>query len=86
MSGEWVLYLYTLLHLDPAVFVIIHHLMDAPQGLQAVAVCLAHTWWWHHRAEVYMDQESNGIILSIILLNVSLEQLFTYSLMQLSLN
>lgn len=68
-------YLYTLLHLDPPVFVIIHHLMDAPQGLQAVAVCLAHTWWRHHRAEVYMDQESNGIISSIILLNVSLEQL-----------
>ncbi|KAG7238395.1 hypothetical protein INR49_030902 [Caranx melampygus] len=32
----------TLLHLNPAVLVIVHHLMDTPQGLKAEAICLTH--------------------------------------------
>lgn len=59
---EGVLYLHTLLHFNPAIFVIIHHLMDAPEGLQAIAIRLIHTRWRHHHAGVYMEQKGNGII------------------------
>lgn len=62
----WVSYLHTLLHLNPTILVIVHHLMDAPQGLQAVAIGLAHTWRRHHHTRVYMDQEIN-VIISIIM-------------------
>lgn len=48
------LYLHTLLHLNSSVLVIIHHMMYALQGLQAVAICLAHTRRRHHHAGVYM--------------------------------
>lgn len=56
------MYLHTLLHLNPAILVIIHHLMDAPQGLQAVAVRLTHTWRGHHHAGVCMDHEGSNIM------------------------
>lgn len=49
---DWMLYLYTLLHLDPTIFVIIHHLVDTSQGLQAVAISFIHAWWGHQHAEI----------------------------------
>lgn len=66
MKSELCEYLHTLLHLNPSILVIVHHLMDAPQGLQAVAIRLAHTWWSHYHAGVYMGHKGN-VITSIII-------------------
>lgn len=46
-------YLHTLLHLNPSILVIIHHLMDALQSLQAVTIGFTYTRWRHHHAWVY---------------------------------
>lgn len=45
-------YLHALLHLDPSIFVVIHHLVDISQGLQAVAVSFTQAWWGHQNAEI----------------------------------
>lgn len=53
-------YLHTLFHLNPPILVIVHHLMDAPKGLQAEAISLAHAWWRHYGAGVCMGGKGNN--------------------------
>lgn len=54
-------YLHTLLHLDPAILVIVHLPVDVPQGFKAEAVSLTQAWWAHHRARVCrLGQKSGG--------------------------
>lgn len=56
LHKEGIMYLHTLLHLNPAVLVVVHHLMDAPQGFKAVAVGLAQTWWRHRHAGIWINK------------------------------
>ena len=53
-------YLHTLLDFDASIVVVIHHLVYAAQGLQAVAVRLAHAGRGDHHAQVCKDQEQWG--------------------------
>ena len=51
------LYLHTLLDLDASVVVVVHHLVDVAQRLQAVAVRLAHAGRGDQHAQVCKHQE-----------------------------
>lgn len=48
-------YLHALLHLDPTIFVIIHHLVNILQGLQAVAVGVTHAGGGHQHAQIWIS-------------------------------
>lgn len=50
ITGSRIMYLNTLLNLNPSVLVIVHHLMNVSQGFQAVSISLAYTWWSHNHA------------------------------------